>query len=147
MQEDPRYDDLVEEVFVSLEQSLEVGEKAGLPRARMIADVGIGFGKTVGHNLFLLKRLNDFRQLGVPILVGTSRKSFLGKLSGGKPAAERVVASAASVAAVALEGTADFVRVHDVAETLDAVRVADAIRLAHEGGDFFAASKDGMSRP
>lgn len=141
MQHDPKYGDVVEDVLASLEASLERGEKAGLPRNRMLADPGIGFGKTLGHNLFLLRRLNDLRQLRVPILVGTSRKSFLGRLTGKPVASERVAASVASVAAIAAQGGADFVRVHDVEETLDAVKVADALRAANEGGDFYLAGK------
>ena len=106
----------------------------------MLVDPGIGFGKTADHNLYLLRRLGGLRLLGAPILVGTSRKAFLGALTGGKPAAERVTASAASAAIAAVLHGADMVRVHDVAETKDALAVADAVRQARAGGSLFDAN-------
>lgn len=130
MQKDPRYDDVVADVLDVLEDALRRAEAKGVPRQRVFVDPGIGFGKTVAHNLLLLRRLGDLRLLGAPVLVGTSRKSFLGQLTGGKPANERVVASAASAAVMSVLGGADVVRVHDVAETRDALAVADAIRAA-----------------
>ena len=98
-------------------------------------DPGIGFGKTVGHNLFLLRHLAELRILGAPVLVGTSRKRFLGALAGGRPPEERLAGTLGSVAAVAALHGADVVRVHDVAEARDALAVADAIARAREGGD------------
>lgn len=137
MQAAPRYQDVVEEVLAFLHGAAGRAVEAGLSPEQVLVDPGIGFGKTAGHNLALLRRLADLRQLGHPVLVGTSRKSFLGTLSGGKPAAERLWATLGSVAAVAALGGADVVRVHDVAEARDALAVADAIRQAVEAGDAF----------
>jgi dihydropteroate synthase len=139
MQANPRYGDLVEEVVGHLAESASRAERAGIPRERLLVDPGIGFGKTAGHNLFLLQRVGDLRVLGLPVLVGTSRKSFLGGLTG-KPPAERVVSTAATVAVIAAAGGADFVRVHDVAEAKDAAAVGDAVRKASTAGDLFPSS-------
>jgi len=130
MQNEPRYGDVVAEVLASLRASIERAVAAGVPRAKIIADPGIGFGKTFDHNLTLLKHLGRFRELEVPLLVGTSRKAFLGALTGGKPPRERDVATAATVAVLAERGVADIVRVHAVGEARDAAAVGDAIRLA-----------------
>ncbi|MGQ0506848.1 MAG: dihydropteroate synthase [Myxococcaceae bacterium] len=140
MQKQPHYDDVVAEVIAYLSAGAERALAAGIPRDRILIDPGIGFGKTFGHNLFLLRRLADLRVLGFPILVGTSRKAFLGHLTGGKPATQRLAATLGSVAAMAVMGGADIVRVHDVAEAQDALAVADAIRLAREGGDLWGGS-------
>ncbi|MCI0672284.1 MAG: dihydropteroate synthase, partial [Myxococcaceae bacterium] len=137
MQREAVYADVVAEVLVWLDEAVERAVTAGVPRDRLLVDPGIGFGKTAGHNLLLLRRLVDLRQLGLPVLVGTSRKSFLGKLAGGKPPSERLAATLGSVAAVAALGGADVVRVHDVAECRDALAVADAIRTSREAGDLF----------
>jgi len=138
MQASPRYGDLVEEIVASLTESVSRAEQAGIPRDRLLVDPGIGFGKTFAHNLFLLRRLGELRVLGLPVLVGTSRKAFLGALAGGKPPGERVVATAATVAIVAAAGGADFVRVHDVAEAKDAAAVGDAVRTALDAGELFS---------
>jgi len=138
MQASPRYGDLVEEIVASLTESVSRAEQAGIPRDRLLVDPGIGFGKTFAHNLFLLRRLGELRVLGLPVLVGTSRKAFLGALTGGKPPGERVVATAATVAIVAAAGGADFVRVHDVAEAKDAAAVGDAVRTALDAGELFS---------
>lgn len=137
MQQAPSYADVVGEVLDFLEGALRRAEAAGLPRHQVLVDPGIGFGKTAEHNLYLLRRLGELRLLGAPILVGTSRKAFLGALTGGKPPAERVTASAASAAIAAVLRGANVVRVHDVAETKDALAVADAVRLARAGGSLF----------
>ena len=108
--------------------------EAGITRERVLVDPGIGFGKTLGHNLFLLRRLGELRVLGLPLLVGTSRKGFLGTLTGGRPVEERLAATLGSVAALVAAGSVDVVRVHDVAEARDALAVADALREALEGG-------------
>ncbi|QSQ25303.1 dihydropteroate synthase [Pyxidicoccus parkwayensis] len=134
MQQAPRYDDLVDDVLAFLEGAEARAVAAGIARERILLDPGIGFGKTFDHNLFLLRRLGELRVLGRPLLLGTSRKGFLGKLTGGKPAAERLAATLGSVAAMAVLGGADVVRVHDVAEARDALAVADAIRQGMEGG-------------
>ncbi|MFP2924732.1 dihydropteroate synthase [Pyxidicoccus sp. 3LG] len=137
MQQAPRYDDLVDEVLAFLEGAVGRAVAAGVPRGRILLDPGIGFGKTFDHNLFLLRRLGELRVLGLPLLVGTSRKGFLGKLTGGRPAAERLAASLGSVAALAALGGAEVVRVHDVAETRDALAVVDALRQAGDGGALY----------
>ncbi|RKH46167.1 dihydropteroate synthase [Corallococcus sp. AB049A] len=137
MQEAPRYQDVVAEVMDYLEEGMFTATEAGIPRGRILLDPGIGFGKTLEHNLFLLRRLEELRGLGQPLLVGTSRKSFLGKLAGGKGPQERLAATLGSVAAMAVMGGADVVRVHDVGEARDALAVADAIRRARGGGDLY----------
>lgn len=137
MQTDPRYDDLVAEVIEGLAGSIERAVAAGVARERLWVDPGIGFGKTVGHNLFLLRHLAELRVLGAPVLVGTSRKRFLGALAGGRPPERRVAGTLASIAAVAVLHGADVVRVHDVGEAKDALAVADAIARAREGGDWW----------
>nr|WP_242593356.1 dihydropteroate synthase [Corallococcus exiguus] len=137
MQQDPRYQDVVGEVMDYLEEGMFQATEAGIPRERILLDPGIGFGKTLEHNLFLLRRLEELRGLGQPLLVGTSRKSFLGKLTGGKGPQERLAATLGSVAAMAILGGADVVRVHDVGEARDALAVADAIRRARGGGDLY----------
>ena len=135
MQADPRYEDLVAEVIHALAGSVDRAVAAGVRRARIWVDPGIGFGKTVGHNLFLLRHLAELRVLGAPVLVGTSRKRFLGALAGGLPPEQRLPGTLASLAAVAVLHGADVVRVHDVSEVKDALAVADAIARAREGGN------------
>jgi dihydropteroate synthase len=132
MQVDPRYDDLVGEVRAALAESVAAAEAAGIPRARIAVDPGIGFGKTFDHNLTLIARLGELRDLGCAVLVGPSRKAFLGALLGGAPPGERTWGTAAAVAAAIVLG-ADVVRVHDVAEMARVARVASAIRGAGEG--------------
>jgi dihydropteroate synthase len=141
MQQAPHYEDVLEEVLAFLEEGVARAVAAGVVRGSILVDPGIGFGKTLGHNLFLLRRLGALRVLGLPVLVGTSRKGFLGALTGGKPANERLAATLGSVAAVAALGGADFVRVHDVAEARDALAVVDAVRAATDGGAMYGAVK------
>lgn len=126
MQDDPTYDDVVAEVFEQLASDLAGLEAAGVARDAVVVDPGIGFGKTTEHNLALLRATRQFRSLGRPVLVGASRKRFLGEVTGVDEAADRVHGSAAA-AAVAVAGGAHMVRVHDVAATVEAVRVADAV--------------------
>jgi dihydropteroate synthase len=126
MQQDPRYDDVVAEVRRFLEQRIEAAVAAGIGRDRLCVDPGIGFGKRLEHNLELLRSIGSFRELGVPVLVGMSRKRFIGELSGADDPADRLEGSLAAVAWCAGQGV-DVVRVHDVAETVRAVRVVDAI--------------------
>ncbi len=130
MQADPKYADVVADVRGALGAAADRAKAGGVDAGKIWVDPGIGFGKTVDHNLTLLRRLNELRALGYPVLVGTSRKSFLGKVTG-REAPQRVVASAATVALVAAAGSADIVRVHDVAESLDAARVGDAVRFGY----------------
>jgi dihydropteroate synthase len=137
MQGQTDYGDVVEEVLEFLDGAVEKARAAGVTRERILVDPGIGFAKTFSQNQFLLRRLPDFRLLGQPVLVGFSRKGFLGALSGGKPAPERVLATAACAAAVAMGGGADILRVHDVVEVAESLRVAEAIRFAKDGGEYF----------
>jgi dihydropteroate synthase len=125
MQEDPRYEDVVSEVKAFLEERLDFAVGEGVPEERVWLDPGIGFGKTVGHNLELLRRLDEIVAIGRPVVVGTSRKSFLGKLAGGKPEGERLPGTIATNV-LALERGASVFRVHDVAPVLDALTIAAA---------------------
>ncbi|MGH2781538.1 MAG: dihydropteroate synthase [Thermoleophilaceae bacterium] len=125
MQQDPRYDDVVSEVKAFLEERLAFATDAGVPEERIWLDPGIGFGKTVAHNLELLRRLDEIVAIGRPVVVGTSRKSFLGKLTGDRPAEERLPGTIATNV-LALERGASVFRVHDVAPVADALAVAAA---------------------
>ena len=126
MQDNPEYDDVVQEVSASLENSLAAARASGIHH--VLVDPGIGFGKTVEHNLALIAGLENVRALGAPVLLGTSRKRFLGALTGIATPSQRNVASAVSVAIPAAAGNVDMVRVHDVKETREALAVADAFR-------------------
>jgi dihydropteroate synthase len=125
MQRDPRYGDVVSEVKQFLELRLAFATAEGVPEERVWLDPGIGFGKTVEHNLELLRRLDEIVAIGRPVVVGTSRKSFLGKLTGGRPEGERLPGTIATNV-LALERGAMIFRVHDVAPVLDALTVAAA---------------------
>ncbi|WP_085884918.1 dihydropteroate synthase [Oceanibacterium hippocampi] len=129
MQDAPAYDDVVAEVRDYLAARIDVAVAAGIARDRLIADPGIGFGKTVAHNLELLARLDAFAGLGVPILVGLSRKSFIGRLSGATDAGERLGGSLAGALWCAAHG-ARVIRVHDVSETRQALQVWRAVDAA-----------------
>ena len=125
MQEDPHYDDLLEEIKDYLRESIKLAEQAGIKEDKIIIDPGIGFGKKIEHNLSILKNLRRFEELGKPIMVGTSRKSFIGKLLD-LPVEDRLEGSLASVAVSILNG-ANIVRVHDVGESVRVARLVDAI--------------------
>jgi dihydropteroate synthase len=125
MQEDPRYDDVVSEVESFLAERAEVAVAAGVPRERIALDPGIGFGKTLAHNLALLRALPRLTRLG-PLVLGVSRKRFLGALTGQEIAADRVAASVAA-ALYCYRGGAHLLRVHDVRATADALAVARAL--------------------
>jgi len=125
MQEDPRYEDVVADVKAFLAERLDAAVAAGVAEERVWLDPGIGFGKTAAHNLELLRRLGELRELGRPLVVGTSRKSFIGKLDG-SAADQRLGGTIASSILAAAEG-ADVLRVHDVAEMRQALAVAEAI--------------------
>jgi len=125
MQENPTYDDVVDEVKAFLAERIEFATAAGVAEERIWVDPGIGFGKTVDHNLELLRRLGELRELGRPIVIGTSRKSFLGNLTG-REVDERLGGTVASNV-LALRAGADVFRVHDVVEVDQALRVAEAI--------------------
>ena len=125
MQHDPRYDDVVADVKRFLEERLRFATDHGVPEERILLDPGIGFGKTTEHNLELLRRLPELVAIGRPVVIGTSRKGFLGRLTGRTIPAERVAASVAS-GVIAYERGARVFRVHDVAPMVDALRVAAA---------------------
>jgi dihydropteroate synthase len=125
MQQDPQYEALVPEILDYLRESLQIAESAGIDQ--VIVDPGIGFGKTFDQNLEIINRLDEFVRLGRPLLVGASRKAFLGEILDGAPQTERLEGTAAVVAASILKG-AHIVRVHDVREMARVARVTDAIR-------------------
>jgi len=125
MQQGPAYDDVALDVYEFLAARIAACEAAGVARSCIVADPGIGFGKTDAHNLALLEQLSLFHGLGVPLLVGVSRKGFIGRLSGGAPADRRLPGSLAAGLAAVGQG-AQILRVHDVAETVAALRVASA---------------------
>ena len=126
MQENPQYENAAKDVFGTLKVRVEACEEAGIRRHRIAVDPGIGFGKTVDHNLEILNRLDIYRGLGLPVLLGVSRKSFIAKLSRGEAPKDRVPGSLAAVLAAWAQGVRMF-RVHDVAETHQALAVAQAI--------------------
>ena len=119
--------DIMEEILDFLRISIELGKKAGIPENSMIIDPGIGFGKTPEQNIEVMGRLGELRVLGYPILLGTSRKSMIGKIMNGIPPKERVAGTVATTVMGIIQGAADIIRVHDVAENLQAARVTDAI--------------------
>jgi dihydropteroate synthase len=129
MQEDPSYEDVVGEVCEYLSVRLGVAVAAGIERDRLAIDPGLGFGKTYHHNLELMRAIEAFLVLQAPILVGPSRKSFIGKALGDAPMDQRLEGTLAAVAWLADHG-AHIVRVHDVKETLSLLKVIDAIRAA-----------------
>jgi dihydropteroate synthase len=132
MQQDPRYDDVVGEVTAFLRARVAACTAAGMPRDRLLVDPGFGFGKTLAHNLALLRGLPVVAGLGVPVLVGLSRKTMIGALLGDLPVGERLYGSVAA-ALVAVERGAAIVRVHDVAPTVQALRVLAGVRGAVGG--------------
>jgi dihydropteroate synthase len=121
-----RSEDVVAGVLGGLRESLEIAERADVPRERLIVDPGFGFGWPAAQNIEMLRRLRELDVLGLPVLVGTSRKSSIGEVLGGAPVEERLFGTAATVALAIAHG-ADIVRVHDVREMRDVVTVADAI--------------------
>jgi len=126
MQENPVYEDVVSEIMAFLRQRINEAVEAGVPEELLIIDPGIGFGKTVEHNTEILRRLRDFKSIGRPILVGTSRKAFIGALLGGLPPDRRLEGTAATVA-LSIANGANLVRVHDVGEMVRVARISDAI--------------------
>ncbi len=126
MQQNPSYTDVVSDVLGFFRERIKKAEDAGVKD--IVIDPGIGFGKTTSHNLQLLKRLSEFKELGKPILVGPSRKSFIGNISG-LPVNERLVGTLAAVSIAVLNG-ANLVRVHDVLQCKRASEIAEAIRDA-----------------
>jgi dihydropteroate synthase len=128
MHRQPSYADVVGEVAAELRGALARGEQAGVAREQLIVDPGIGFSKDAAHSLALLRRLEELRALDRPLLVGPSRKRFIGAVLG-RDGGERLFGTAAAVAAAVIKGV-HVVRVHDVAQMKDVVRMADAIREA-----------------
>jgi dihydropteroate synthase len=129
MQEEPRYDDVVREVREYLGARLDAAVAAGVERDRLCIDPGLGFGKTYEHNLELMLEIDTFLDLGAPLLVGPSRKSFIGKALDDARPEDRLEGSLGAVAWLAGRG-AHIVRVHDVKETVRVLKVVDAIKAA-----------------
>jgi dihydropteroate synthase len=132
MQAAPVYDDVVEEVYAFLAERIEACVRAGIAPERLVVDPGFGFGKTLAHNLALMKHLGRFTALGVPLLVGVSRKSMIGALTG--RAVDQRLAGGLALAALAVAAGARIIRSHDVAATLDAVRTTAAVLAADNEG-------------
>lgn len=126
MQKNPRYNDLIGEILEYLKHSIEIAENAGLTKNHLMIDPGIGFGKTLRHNLDIFRHLKEFQALKVPVLVGASRKSFIGKIDGSH-VTDRLGGSLAAAVTSVLNG-ASVVRVHDVKETVQALRVLDEMK-------------------
>jgi dihydropteroate synthase len=138
MQKSPVYDNLIVDISNFLKNAIERAQKQGISKSKLIVDPGIGFGKTVSHNLFLIRHLNAFAALGVPILIGPSRKAFIRKLlkDGDKneiaPDLPIVETGTQAAVAAAIFSGAHIVRVHDVANTRATIRILDAIRSAQD---------------
>ena len=125
MQNAPQYGDVVADILLYLAARIDACKRAGIPQSKLMIDPGFGFGKTLRHNLALLGGLDRFAELGVPVLVGISRKSMLGTLTG--RSVEGRLAASVAAALLAVERGAQIVRVHDVAETVDALKVWRAV--------------------
>lgn len=125
MQSEPQYADVVYEVKDFLTQRIEQCLAQGIKKEQIIIDPGFGFGKTLAHNVTLFKQLGAFKELGFPVLVGASRKSMIGQITG-KSIEERLAGSLALATLAAINGAA-IIRVHDVAETVDAIKIANAL--------------------
>jgi dihydropteroate synthase len=126
MQNQPQYDDVVEEVLQFLLERAQKARQLGVDKGKIFIDPGIGFGKTLEHNLLLLRNIDRFVHSGYRVLIGTSRKSFIGRLTGKQDPARRIFGTAATVALCAAAGVS-VVRVHDVDEMLDVIKVTRAI--------------------
>jgi dihydropteroate synthase len=127
MQDDPRYDDVIQEICDFLKQRADYARAHGIPGESITIDPGIGFGKRVQDNYEILERIAEFASLGFPLLVGASRKSFIGKTLN-REVGERIEGSLAACA-VAISGGVDIVRIHDVGETKRFVKMYESIRL------------------
>lgn len=145
MQQAPEYDDVVADVHRFLAERIFAAEMAGIPKKRLVVDPGFGFGKTAAHNLLLLRQLSKLADLGVPVLAGLSRKRTLGELTG-RDVHERVHASVAA-AVLAAEYGARLIRVHDVAATVDALKVWQAVAAQPAPKAGGAASKPKIAWP
>ncbi len=133
MQDAPTYDDVLDDVAAFLKQRVKDCEAVGIQKERLILDPGFGFGKTIEHNLRLLNNLDALHALGLPLLIGTSRKSMIDHVLH-RPVDQRLAGSLATVAISVMQG-AQIIRVHDVAETVDVVRMTEAVRNESIGED------------
>jgi dihydropteroate synthase len=141
MQQNPVYKDVVGEVLSYLEEGIELAVTAGVDREKVLIDPGIGFGKTLEHNLAILARLDEFRVLGRPIVLGTSRKKFIGAVLDIPVPEQRVDGTAATVA-LGIERGASVVRVHDVKRMVQVCRMTDAIVKAKHSSQFKVQSSE-----
>ncbi|MEW5795569.1 MAG: dihydropteroate synthase [Candidatus Zixiibacteriota bacterium] len=130
MQVDPHYDNCVAEVASFFEERLRFCDDRGVDRSRIILDPGIGFGKRLSDNLELLAGISRFKRFGAPVMVGASRKSFIGMLSKSSETPDKRLGGSIAATVAAVANGADFVRVHDVAPTVEALRVFQGIRAA-----------------
>ena len=130
MQDNPGYENLIQEIKDKLRALIEKAVEGGIKIENIIIDPGIGFGKTLEHNLEILNRISEFKELDRPVLIGPSRKSFIGKITGAEPD-KRQFGTAASIA-IAIKNGADIVRVHDVREMKQVAMIADAISRGGE---------------
>lgn len=128
MQQQPSYDSVVDEVKAFLQQRIDVCVAAGIAREKLLLDVGFGFGKTLAHNLELLRRLVEFETFHLPLLVGMSRKSMLGAILGGASVDERLFAGVGAATIAAMNG-ASIIRTHDVKATKEAIAVVTAMKI------------------
>lgn len=126
MQKNPKYESLIPEITAYFHECIQIAHDAGIPDDMIVIDPGIGFGKTVEHNLEIIKRLKDFEGFEKPILIGPSRKAFIGELLGDVPASERLEGTASAIAIGIFNG-ANIIRVHDVKEMVRVAKIADGI--------------------
>lgn len=133
MQEDPRYDDVLLDVYDFLAAQVSMLEDLGIPRDQIVVDPGIGFGKRIEHNLAILNGISIFHGIGCPILLGASRKGFIGRISGANPASQRAPGSIAVALSAVAQGV-QFLRVHDVAETAQALALWQAVMKGQYDG-------------
>lgn len=126
MQDDPVYAGLMDEIIAGLKDSIDIAMTAGIAPEKIIVDPGIGFGKTTEHSLTAINRLGELRTLGKPVLIGASRKSFIGNVLNRK-AGERLIGTAACCALAIMNG-ANIIRVHDVSELVEVARITDAVK-------------------
>jgi dihydropteroate synthase len=129
MQENPCYYDVIDEIYDFLYSQSSAAIAAGVESSRIIIDPGIGFGKKLEHNIEILAKLKDFTNMGFPVMAGASRKSFIGSLLGGLPADERLYGSVAAAVCAFING-AGILRVHDVKQTVEALKIARAVKKA-----------------
>jgi dihydropteroate synthase len=127
MQKNPVYEALIPEIVDYFRERIRSATESGIPKDKIIIDPGIGFGKTSEHNIEIINKLDEFTLLEKPVLIGPSRKAFLGKMLGDEPAGERLEATAAAVSISIMKG-ANLVRVHDVKEMVRVAKVADAVK-------------------